>query len=106
MNPPDRRTDDAFFADQFPKSGERTSLAQPMNTTPSSVTQQLAAENKDKSYYHCGKLALYAAYTMDAWVGGTRGELLWNDMVRFRERLLGLIRPSRTKFPSRLAHEV
>lgn len=106
MDSPDRSTDDAFFADQFPKTGQRTTLAQLMNTTPSQITQQLAPENRDKSYFHCGKLALFAAYSIDAILGGARGDVLWNDMVSFRERLLGVIRPSRTRFPSRLAHEV
>ena len=106
MQPPDRRRDDAFFADLFPKTGDRTSLAQLMNTTNSSVTQQLAQENEDKSYYHAGKLSLYAADTMDKIDGGTRGEVLWNDLAASRAAWLGSPRPVRVKFPARLAHEV
>lgn len=106
MNSPDRRTDDALFADLFPTTGLRTTLAQLMNTTSSSVTQQLAQENRDKSYFHCGKLALYAGYMIDRMVGGARGEVLWADLVRLRQTLLGLTRGLRERFPSRLAYEV
>lgn len=106
MKQPDRRRDDAFFADLFPTTGDRTTLAQLMNTSNSSVTQQLAQENNDKSYFHAGKLALYAADLMDKIDGGCRGEVLWNDLAASRQAWLGGERPAKIRFPSRLAHEV
>lgn len=106
MPSPDRRRDDAFYADLFPTTGDRTFLAQMMNTTASSVTQQLAQENDDKSYYHAGKLSLYAADMKDKIDGGTRGEVLWNDLAASRAAWLGSPRPVKVKFPARLAHEV
>jgi hypothetical protein len=106
MTQPDRRRDDSFFADLFPSTGSRTSLAQMMNTSPSSVTQQLAPESDVKSYYHAGKCALYAADMIDRMEGGHRGEVLWLDLVESRQEWLGKGRAAVTRFPARLAHEV
>lgn len=88
MRTPDRRTDDILFADLFTSHGDRTTLAQLMSTTSSSVTQQLDANNEDKSYFHAGKLALYAADMMDAIDGGARGETLWRDLSESRAKWL------------------
>lgn len=106
IQPPDRRRDDIFFGDLFPGNGARTALAQMMSTTPSSVTQQLDPDNTDKSYYHAGKCALYAADAIDAQDGGARGDVLWNDLAESRSKWLGQKRRVLLKFPSRLAHEV
>lgn len=89
MHAPDRRADDTLFANLFTSTGDRTALARLMDTSNSSVTQQLDPDNPDKSYYHAGKCALFASYTMDAVDGGTRGEALWRDLSEARERWIG-----------------
>lgn len=107
MNPPDKRKDDILFGDLFLGHGWRDTLARLMGVDNSQVTLQLDADSRVRSYYHCGKLALYAADMADAQDGGARGDVLWNDLADARAGWLGARkRPVKVKFPSRLAHEV
>lgn len=89
MQPPDKRQDDILFGDQFGTNGDRDSLAHLMGVDPGQITQQLDPNNRKRSYFHCGKLALFAAYAYDRLHGGQRGETLWQDLCRAREVWLG-----------------
>lgn len=89
MNPPDKRQDDILFGDQWKDHGDRDTLAGLMKVDNAQVTLQLDPDNRVRSYHHCGKLALFAAYAKDRMSGGHRGETLWQDYVRTREAWIG-----------------
>lgn len=102
--PPDRREDDIFYGDLLASThGDKEQLRVLMDVDASSLTQQLDPNNRVRSYFHCGKLAQYAADMKDR----AKGEVVFQKFVADREKWLGRAKVSGSggRFPSRLAYE-